>query len=67
MKNQFLEAGQVVNTHGVRGEVKIVPWCDSPEFLCGFDTLYIDGAKSLNTFRYKSTDNRSDVRWSIPS
>ena len=44
MKNQFLEAGQVVNTHGVRGEVKIVPWCDSPEFLCGFDTLYIDGA-----------------------
>ena len=44
MKNQFLEAGQVVNTHGVRGEVKIVPCCDSPEFLCGFDTLYIDGA-----------------------
>ena len=44
MKHPFLEAGQIVNTHGIQGEVKIVPWCDSPEFLCGFDTLYIDGA-----------------------
>ena len=43
MKNKFLEAGQIVNTHGVQGEVKIVPWCDSPEFLCQFDVLYIDG------------------------
>lgn len=44
MKKQFLEAGEIVNTHGVQGEVKINPWCDSPEFLCQFDTLYIDGA-----------------------
>lgn len=43
MKNRFLEAGQIVNTHGIRGEVKIVPWCDSPEFLLQFDTLYLDG------------------------
>ena len=42
MKNRFLEAGQIVNTHGIRGEVKIVPWCDSPEFLLQFDTLYLD-------------------------
>ncbi len=43
MKNQFLEAGQIVNTHGIRGELKIMPWADSPEFLCGFDTLYMEG------------------------
>lgn len=43
MKTKFLEAGQIVNTHGIRGEVKIVPWCDSPEFLCDFDVLYMDG------------------------
>ena len=43
MKQQYLEAGQIVNTHGIQGEVKIVPWCDSPEFLCQFDTLYLDG------------------------
>ena len=43
MKSQFLEAGEIVNTHGVKGEVKIMPWADSPEFLCQFDTLYVDG------------------------
>ncbi len=43
MKNRFLEAGVIVNTHGIRGEVKIMPWADSPEFLCQFDTLYLDG------------------------
>ena len=41
MKNQFLEAGQIVNTHGIQGEVKIVPWCDSPEFLLQFGTCLL--------------------------
>lgn len=40
----FLDCGQIVNTHGIRGEVRMVPWADSPEFLCGFSTLYVDGA-----------------------
>ena len=44
MKQAFLEAGQIVNTFGVKGEVKIMPWCDSAEFLLPFRTLYIDKA-----------------------
>jgi len=43
MKKEFLEAGKIVNTHGIRGEVKIQPWADSAEFLQSFETLYIDG------------------------
>ena len=43
-KNQYLEIGQLVNTHGIRGEVRIQPWADSPEFLLRFKTFYIDGA-----------------------
>ena len=42
MKEKFLEAGKIVNTHAIKGEVKILPWADSAEFLCGFKTLYID-------------------------
>lgn len=42
MLNQYLEAGKIVGTHGVRGEVKIQPWANSPEFLCAFPALYID-------------------------
>lgn len=41
MKNQFLETGQIVNTHGVKGEVKVVPWADSPAFLKKFETFYL--------------------------
>ena len=44
MHEKYLEAGQIVNTHGVKGEVKITPWADTPEFLTRFKTLYIDGA-----------------------
>ena len=43
MKEKFIEAGEIVNTHGVRGEVKIMPWTDTPEFLRAVKTLYIDG------------------------
>lgn len=43
MKERFLEAGEVVGTHGIRGEVKILPWADGPEFLLDFDRLYLDG------------------------
>lgn len=32
-----------MNTHGNRGEVKIQPWADSPEFLVGFETIFIKG------------------------
>ena len=39
---QFLPAGQIVNTHGIRGEVRVLPWADSPEFLLNFHTLYVD-------------------------
>ncbi len=44
MNLQFLETGLIVNTHGVRGEVKAVPWADSPDFLKQFHTFYIDSA-----------------------
>lgn len=46
MKKQFLEIGKIVSTHGVRGEVKVLPWCDSAEFLTEFEELYFDGGKT---------------------
>ena len=38
---RYLETGKIVGTHGVRGEVKLEPWADSPEFLLQFKTLYL--------------------------
>lgn len=48
MKN-MLESGKIVNTHGIKGELKVVPWCDYPEFLCEFDTIYIGKEKTPYT------------------
>lgn len=41
MKKQYLEAGKIVTTHGIKGEVKIMPYTDTPELLCEFDRLFI--------------------------
>ena len=45
MKLQFVEAGEIVTTHGIRGEVKVLPWLDSPEMLCEFDRCRIAGVE----------------------
>lgn len=45
---QFLETGKITGTHGLKGEVRVQPWADSPEFLAEFDELYLDkGAKKI--------------------
>ena len=43
MKLQFVEAGEIVTTHGVRGEMKVLPWVDGPEILCEFERVRIAG------------------------
>ena len=42
MKKTYIEAGEIVTTHGVRGEVKVMPWLDSPQMLCELDRCRID-------------------------
>lgn len=37
---ELLEAGKVVNTHGVRGNLKLESWCDSPAVLTSLRTVY---------------------------
>lgn len=41
---EFLEIGKIVGIHGVRGELKVEPWCDSPEYFGRFGVFYLDGA-----------------------
>ncbi|MDD6313224.1 MAG: ribosome maturation factor RimM [Firmicutes bacterium] len=42
MKKQYLEAGRIINTHGVRGEVKFEHWCDDISSLDCVDVLWLD-------------------------
>ncbi len=38
---EYIECGRITTTHGVRGGVKVEPWCDSPAVLASFDRVYI--------------------------
>jgi 16S rRNA processing protein RimM len=44
MIQPYLEAGKIVSTHGIKGEVKVLPWADSPDFLTRFKTFYLVGS-----------------------
>ena len=58
MKLQFIEAGEIVTTHGIRGEVKVLPWLDDPEMLCEFDRCRIDGKEfEIEQCRVQKTCN----------
>ena len=58
MKLQFVEAGEIVSTHGVRGEVKVLPWLDCPDMLCDFDRCRIEGKEyEIEQCRVQKTCN----------
>ena len=58
MKLQFIEAGEIVTTHGVRGEVKVLTWLDDPEMLCEFDRCRIAGKEyTMEQVRVQTTCN----------
>lgn len=58
MKIEFLEAGEIVTTHGVRGEVKVLPWSDGPEFLLDFKRVRIGGVDyAVESCRIQKTCN----------
>ncbi|MBQ3136593.1 MAG: 16S rRNA processing protein RimM [Clostridia bacterium] len=49
MIKEYLEIGKITSTHGIKGEMKVQPWCDSVDFMKKFRTLYLDkkGEKPL--------------------
>lgn len=54
----FIEAGQIVTTHGVRGEVKLLCYLDSPEMLCDFGRCVIgDRSYKMESVRVQKSCN----------
>ncbi len=59
MIKQYLEAGKIVGTHGIKGEVRLQPWTDSPEDLLNIKKLYLDavGAQELTVQKSRVNGN----------
>ena len=50
MKAEYLECGKICAPHGVRGVLKVEPWCDSPSVLARAKAVYLkstDGYRKL--------------------
>ena len=58
MRLPFIDAGEIVTTHGVKGDMKVLPWVDSPDVLCEFDRCRIDGVEyTIESCRVQKTCN----------
>ena len=58
MKLPLIEAGEIVTTHGVRGEVKVLTFLDDPQMLCEFDRCCIDQTEyTMESVRVQKTCN----------
>ena len=63
MKLQYIEAGEIVNTHGIRGEVKVLCWLDDPEMLCEFERCRINGKEYImDQVRVQKTCNLVKIK-----
>ncbi|MBQ8533491.1 MAG: 16S rRNA processing protein RimM [Clostridia bacterium] len=60
MRKMFLEAGRVVGTHGIRGEMRVDPWSDTPDFLASFKKIYLDD-KGENCLKIKARAHKNIV------
>lgn len=61
MKQEYIECGKFVGTHGVRGTLRVQPWCDAPDFLCGFKEIYIKNSSGLTPLKVKSSKVHGNV------
>ena len=72
MRLQFVEAGEIVTVHGVRGELKVLPWSDGPDFLLDFKRVRIAGKdykvescriqKTCNLLKLQGVDTVEDAQ-----
>ncbi|HHW00047.1 MAG TPA: 16S rRNA processing protein RimM [Clostridiaceae bacterium] len=45
--HQYLEIGKIINTHGVRGEVKVIPLTDNIERFDDLEWVFVDRSGNL--------------------
>ena len=52
-KSKFLECGKIINTHGVRGGLKLESWCDTPGDLASLKKVYLKNGTEYTCHKVK--------------
>ncbi len=69
---KLIETGKIVSVFGIKGEVKVQPWCDDPQLLCELGTLYYKSgtpveieharvSKNIVVMKIKGVDTANDA------
>ena len=61
MRKQKIETGKIVGTHGVRGGLRVQPWCDSPPFFTKLKTLYCKEAADYRPMKVISSRAHGNI------
>ena len=59
----LLEVGKIINTHGLRGEVKVIPWTDTPDVFEDLETVYLKNNDVLTISSVKYQKNNLIVKF----
>ena len=59
----LLEVGKIINTHGLRGEVKVSPWTDTPDVFEDLETVYLKNNDALTISSVKYQKNNLIVKF----
>ena len=74
MKKQFLEVGEVVAVHGLRGDMRLYPWCDPGDIERSmrmytdengeqeYRVSYAKPHKNVYLVKFKGIDNPEEAR-----
>ena len=74
--NNYIEAGKVTSTRGLKGEVNVQSWCNTPKDLCKFKDLFLDSSgffriytlsarvvgEALVVFKFRNIDTINDAK-----
>lgn len=54
-RQPYLECGKIINTHGVRGTLKLESWCDTPAILAGLPRFWRKNGEEFQPLNIRRT------------
>lgn len=52
-RSQYLECGKIINTHGIKGGLKLESWCDTPEELASLRKVYLKCGATYKEYKVR--------------
>lgn len=58
--NEMFTVGRIVNTHGVKGEIKVIPTTEDPKRFKKLKSIFVEGRKGMTTYEIEGVRYHKD-------